>query len=120
MNFKQTKNTQKKTKKGGLLLSYIKPTCCKNVLHKRHGQLGFHFRMFFLKHSKEPESFILCGIKDQISGDKKDIVSVPVFGFLTYNSLRILKSYDIVWLTLKTSLNIAGDRPCRYLINFNC
>ena len=109
---------KKKTKKGGLLLSYIKPTCCKNVLHKRHGQLGFHFLMFFLKHGKEPESFIFCGIKDQIFGDKKDIVSVPyltVFGFLAYNSLRILKSYGIVLLTLKTSFNIAGDRPCRYL-----
>ena len=22
---------------------YINPTCCKNVLHKQHGQLGFHF-----------------------------------------------------------------------------
>ena len=67
--------------------------------------------MFFLKHGKEPESFIFCGIKDQIFGDKKDIVSVPyltVFGFLAYNSLRILKSYGIVSLTLKTSFNIAG------------
>ena len=88
-----------------------------NVLHKRHGQLVFHF-LFFLKHGKEPQSFTLCGIKDQIFGDKKDIVSVPyltVFGFLLYNSLRILKSYGIVSLTLKTSFNIAGDRPCRYL-----
>ena len=112
------KRKKKKTKKGGLLLSYIKPTCCKNVLHKRDGQLGVHFLMFFLKHGKEPESFIFCGIKDQIFGDKKDIVSVPyltVFGFLAYNSLRILKSYGIVSLTLKTSFNIAGDRPCKYL-----
>ena len=49
---------------------------------------------------------------DQIFGDKKDIVSVlylTVFGFLAYNSLRILKSYGIVSLTLKTSFNIAGD-----------
>ena len=22
---------------------YINPSCCKNVLHKQHGQLGFHF-----------------------------------------------------------------------------
>ena len=111
------KRKKKKTKKGGLLLSYIKPTCCKNVLHKRHGQLGFHF-LFFFKHDKEPESFICCGTKNQIFGDKKDIVSVPyltVFGFLAYNSLHILKSYDIVSLTLKTSLNIAGDTPCSYL-----
>ena len=51
----------------------------------------------------EPESFIFCGVKDQILEDKKDIVSVPyltVFGFLAYNSLRILKSYGIVSLTL--------------------
>ena len=41
----------------GLLLSYIKPTRCKNVLHKRHGQLGFHFLTLSLKHSKELESF---------------------------------------------------------------
>ena len=64
-----------------------------------------------MKHGKEPESFIFCGIKDQIFGDKKDIVSVPcltVFGFLAYNSLRILKSYGIVSLSLKTSFNIAG------------
>ena len=35
---------------------YINPTCCKNVLHKQHGQLGFHFLMLFfifLIHSKE-------------------------------------------------------------------
>ena len=74
--------------------------------------------MFCLKHGKESESFMFRGIKDQIFGDKKDIVSAPyltVFGFLTYNSLRILESYGIVWLTLKTSLKIAGNRPCRYL-----
>ena len=58
------------------------------------------------------------GIKAQIYGDKKNVVSVPhitIIGFLAYNSLRILKSNGIVSLTLKTSLTIAGDRPCRYL-----
>ena len=53
------------------------------------------------------------GIKAQIYGDKKNVVSVPyvtIFGFLAYNSLRI-KSYGIVSLTFKTSLSIAGDRP---------
>ena len=58
------------------------------------------------------------GIKAQIYGDKKNVASVPhitIFGFRTYNSLRILKSYGIVSLTLETSLRIAGDRPCRYL-----
>ena len=61
---------------------------------------------------------MFCRIRDKIFGDKKDIVSVmylPVFGFLAYNLLRILKSYGIVSLTWKTSLNIAGDRSCRYL-----
>ena len=50
-------------------------------------------------------------------GDKKNIVSVPyitVFGFLAYNSLRTLKSYGIISLTLKASLSIARDGPCRY------
>ena len=75
---------------------------------------------FILKHAKRLEFLwhIFCGIKAQIFGDKKNIVSVPyitVFGFLAYNSLRILKSYGIISLTLKTSLSIAGDRPCRYL-----
>ena len=73
---------------------------------------GFHFLMFFSKHSKELESFIYCGIKYQIFGDKKDIVSVSyltVFGFLAYNSLRILKSCGFVSLALKTSLNVTGD-----------
>ena len=68
------------------------------------GSWIYIFWGFFI-HDKEPESFIFCGTKDQIFGDKKDIVSVPyltVFGFLAYNSLRILKSYDIVSLTLKT------------------
>ena len=91
------------------MLSYIKPICHKNVLHKRHGQLGFHFLVLFLKHGKELESIIFlwhifCGIKAQSFGDKKSIVSVPyitVFGFLAYNSLHILKSYDIISLTLK-------------------
>ena len=57
------------------------------------------------------------GIKAQIYGDKKNVVSVPhitIFGFWAYNSLRILKSNCIVSLTLKTSLAIAGDRSCRY------
>ena len=73
--------------------------------------------MVFKKHRKELESIIFYGIKAQIYGDKKNVVSVPyvtIFGFLAYNSLRI-KSYGIVSLTLKTSLSIAGDRPCRYL-----
>ena len=73
---------------------------------------GFHFLMFFSKHGKELESFIYCGIKYQIFGDKKDIVSVSyltVFGFLEYNSLRILKSCGFVSLALKTSLNVTGD-----------
>ena len=95
-------------------MSNIKPTCRKNILHKRHGQLGFHFLMLFLKHGKELESItllchIFCGIKAQIFGDKKSIVSVPyitVFGFL---------AYGIISLTLKTSLSIARNRPCRYL-----
>ena len=26
---------------------YMNPTCCKNVLHKQHGQLGFHFLILF-------------------------------------------------------------------------
>ena len=58
------------------------------------------------------------GIKAQIYGDKKNVVSVPyitIFGFLAYKSSRIFKSYGIVSLTLKTSFSIAGDRPCRYL-----
>ena len=57
------------------------------------------------------------GIKTQIYGDKKNVVSIPhitIFGFRAYNSLRILKSNVIVSLTLKASLSIAGDRPCRY------
>ena len=103
-------------------MTYKKPTCRKIILHKRHGQLGFHFLMPLLKHGKELESIIFlwhkfCGIKAQIFKDKKNIVFVPyitVFGFLAYNSLRILKSYDIISLTLKTSPSITGGRPCRY------
>ena len=60
---------------------------------------------------------MFCGIKAQISGGKKNIVSVPyitVFAFLTYNSLRILKSNGIISLNLKTSLSIARDS----LLNF--
>ena len=34
---------------------------------------------------------------------------LSVFGFLAHNSLRILKSYGIVSLTLKASPNIVGD-----------
>ena len=83
-------------------------------MHKRHGQLGFHFLILFLKHVKELESFIFSGIKK----DKKDTVSVlylTVFGLLVYNSLRILKSHGIASLTSKTSFNIVGDRSCSYL-----
>ena len=91
--------------------------CCKNVLHKRHGHLGFHFLILSIKHGKERESSIFCGIKGQIFEDKKDILSVPyltMFEFLAYSPLHILKSNGIVSLTLKTSLQIAGERPCRY------
>ena len=58
------------------------------------------------------------GIKTQIYGDTKNVVSVPhitIFGFLAYNSLRIVKSCGIVSLTLKMSLRIARDSQCRYL-----
>ena len=73
--------------------SYTKPTCCKNISYKHHGQLGFHFLMVFKKHRKELESIIFYGIKAKIYGDKKNVVSVSyitIFGFLVYNSLRIL------------------------------
>ena len=49
--------------------------------------------MVFKKHRKELESIIFYGIKAQIYGDKKNVVSVSyitIFGFLAYNSLRIL------------------------------
>ena len=87
-------------------------------MHKQHGQLDFHFLMVFKKHSEELESILFYGIKAQIYGDKKNVVSVSyitIFRFLAYNSFHILKSYGIVSLTLKTSFSIAGDRPCRYL-----
>ena len=64
------------------------------------------------------QSLFFCGIKDQIFGGKKDINSVPyltVFGFLAYNSSHILKSNGIVSLTLKTSFNVTGESPYRYL-----
>ena len=58
------------------------------------------------------------GIKAQIYGDKKNVASIPhitIFEFRTYNSLRILKSYGTVLLTLETPPSINGDRPCSYL-----
>ena len=82
------------------------------------GSWVFHILILFRKHGKKLESFIFCGIKAQIFGHKKDIVSVPyltVFGFLACNSIRILKSHGIVSLTLETSSKFVGDRPCRYL-----
>ena len=57
---------------------------------------------------------MLCGTKAEIFGDKKDRASLPyltVYALLAYNSLRILKSFGFVSLTLKTSPNSAGDRP---------
>ena len=65
--------------------------------------------------------FIFCGIKAQIFGDKKYIVSVPyltVFGFLEYNSWRIFKSYGIVSLTLTSSPNIVEDSLYIYTYKF--
>ena len=38
MNLKQTKKKKERTKKGGLLSSYLKPTLCKNILAKPHRQ----------------------------------------------------------------------------------
>ena len=60
-----------------------------------------------------------CRDKTQIFWDKENIVSVSYitfFGYLVCNSLRILKPYDIVSLTLKTSTNTAGVRSLMYLI----
>ena len=74
--------------------------------------------MLFLKDDEEVEYFIFFGVKAQIFGDKRDINSIPYHtasGFLSYNSLRILKSYGIVLMTLKTSPNIAGDKSRSYL-----
>lgn len=48
---------------------------------------------------------MFCGLEFQIFGGWKE----TDFIFLAYNSLLILKSYDIVLLTLKTSPNIVGD-----------
>ena len=58
-------------------------------------------------------TFIFCGIKAHIYGDKKNTFSVPsltvfgflnVFGFLAYNLLCILKLHRIVLVTSKIHL----------------
>ena len=76
------------------------------------------FYFFFFETWQTARIFIFYGIKDQIFRDKKETGSVlhlTVFGFLAYNSSRVLKSYGIVTFSLKTLLNITGDRPFRYL-----
>ena len=105
-----------KTETRGLLLRYIKSRFCRTVLHKRHGQLGFHFLIPYtiFKHGKELESFIFCATKTQTFVDNKDIVSVSyltVFRFMAYNSSSALKSYDIASSNLKFSHNIVRDMP---------
>ena len=60
--------------------------------------------------------YYVLGIKAQIYGDTKNVLSVlhiTIFTFRAYNSLRILKSYGVVSLTLKMSLSLAGYSPCR-------
>ena len=57
-------STNLKTENVGLLFSYIKATFCKNVVHKRHRQLRFHFLMLCSKHCKELESFNFFCTKD--------------------------------------------------------
>ena len=37
----------------------INPTCCKNVLRKQHGQLGFHFLMLFKNIARSQIYYIL-------------------------------------------------------------
>ena len=57
-------------------------------------------------------------MKAQIYGEKENVVSVSyitVFRLLGYNSWRSFKSFGIISLTLKPSLGIAGDKPCRCL-----
>lgn len=96
----------------------MKPTCCKNNLHERHGQLGFPFSNTFSKHAKELQSFVSGGTKAQFFGDKKNIVSAPhltAFRFFARNLSHILKLYGIVLPALETSSNIIGDRPLMYL-----
>ena len=85
-------------------MSYMKPICCKNIFHEHHGQLCFYFLILFLKHVNKIESFIFFGIKAQIF--------YTTFSFVDFWSkpLHILKLYDIVSLTLKTSPNIVGNR----------
>ena len=76
------------------------------------------FKCSFSRHGEELESFIFCGIKSQIFVKKKYIVSVQyltAFAFLTFYSLRILKSYSFVSLSLKASPKVVGDRSCTFL-----
>ena len=81
-------SNESKNKKSKAAVELIKPSCWKNVLHKRHEQLGFRFLILFLKRFKEIESFIFWGAKAHIFGGEKVIVSVPyltTFGYLPYN-----------------------------------
>ena len=81
-----------KTENVGLPFCYIKVTCCKNVFHKRHRQLDFHFLMLFLKHGKELKSSNFFCIKGQVFRDKKDVVSGPYLTVLISGILIITHS----------------------------
>ena len=90
MNFKQLKG-----KKGGLPLNYVKPTCCQNTFHKRHGQLDFHFLILLLKYDQELESFIFPGIY------KPKFLETGKIQFLYY----ILLSWDFWHIILYAFVN---------------
>ena len=51
---------------------YRKPTCCKLVLHNRHGQSRFDFLFLDLKASKQEHSFIFPGATVQTFDAKKN------------------------------------------------
>ena len=90
------------------------PTCCKYVLHNRHGQSGFHFLILDLKASKQEHSFSFYGTKAHTFRTKKEIVSVRYFtvlGTLLEKSFCVLRLYGRVLLIFKTSPIIAGESP---------
>ena len=74
-------------------------------MHKRHGQLGFHFFIFDLKMFNVLLILIDSGTKDHILGARYDILSVPcltLFGFLLYKLFKDLRLYE-TGLSLKNT-----------------
>ena len=77
-----------KAEKGGLLLSYIKPICCKTILNKRHGQLvmDLYLVLYHYIERKVVIPRILITIYHKTGKLCKKVIATDIFGSYAFQN----------------------------------